>query len=185
MCFLSDCFLWSFFFFLTSNHNAYSWWTLIFLLNLSVVIFHAVTQTFWPLFLMIVWCYGLPWWLRPVKNLPAMQETRLHSLGQEDTLEKGMATHSRFLPGESHGQRSPVGCTLWSCKELDTTEQLKHTHNVTCTTWWLSGKESACQCRRQVQSLGQEDPLEKEMAIYSSILAGEILWTEELVGYSP
>ena len=46
-------------------------------------------------------------------------------------------------------------------------------------------KESACQCRRQVQSLGQEDPLEKEMAIGSSILAREILWIEELVGYSP
>ena len=30
-----------------------------------------------------------------------------------------------------------------------------------------------------VQSLGQEDPLEKEMATYSSILAWEILWTEE------
>ena len=134
---------------------------------------------------MIVWCYGLPWWLRPVKNLPAMQETRLQSLGQEDTLEKGMATHSRFLPGESHGQRSPGGCTLWSCKELDTNEQLKHTHYVTYTTWWLSGKESACQCRRQVQSLHQEDRLEKEMAIYSSILAREILWAEKLVGYSP
>ena len=30
-----------------------------------------------------------------------------------------------------------------------------------------------------VQSLGQEDPLEKEMATYSSILAWEIPWTEE------
>ena len=40
--------------------------------------------------------------------------------------------------------------------------------------WWLSGKESACQCRRRgVQSLGQEDPLEKEMAAHSSILAWE------------
>ena len=32
---------------------------------------------------------------------------------------------------------------------------------------------------RQVQSLGWEDPLEKEMATYSSILAWEIPWTEE------
>ena len=32
----------------------------------------------------------------------------------------------------------------------------------------------------QVQSLGQEDPLEKEMAIHSSILAWEIPWTEDL-----
>ena len=31
----------------------------------------------------------------------------------------------------------------------------------------------------QVQSLGWEDPLEKEMAIYSTILAWRILWTEE------
>ena len=31
----------------------------------------------------------------------------------------------------------------------------------------------------QVRSLGPEDPLEEEMTTYSSILAGEILWTEE------
>ena len=35
-----------------------------------------------------------------VKNLPAMQETWAQSLGQEDPLEKGMATHSIFLPGK-------------------------------------------------------------------------------------
>ena len=32
-----------------------------------------------------------------VKNLPARQETWVQSLGQEDHLEKGMATHSRIL----------------------------------------------------------------------------------------
>ena len=32
-----------------------------------------------------------------VKNLPAMQETQVQSLGQEDPLEKGMATHSSVL----------------------------------------------------------------------------------------
>ena len=37
----------------------------------------------------------------------------------------------------------------------------------------------------QVQSLGQEDPLEKEMATHSHILAWEIPWTEELADYSP
>ena len=40
-----------------------------------------------------------------VKNLPKMQETRVQSPGQEDPLEKGMATHSSILPGEFHGQR--------------------------------------------------------------------------------
>ena len=32
-----------------------------------------------------------------LKNLPAMQETQVQSLGQEDPLEKGMATHSSIL----------------------------------------------------------------------------------------
>ena len=41
--------------------------------------------------------------------LPAMRETRVQSLGQEDPLEKGIATHSSILPEESHGQRSLVG----------------------------------------------------------------------------
>ena len=36
-----------------------------------------------------------------------------------------------------------------------------------------------------VQSLGQEDGLEKEMAIHSSILAREIPWSEEPADYSP
>ena len=31
----------------------------------------------------------------------------------------------------------------------------------------------------EIQSLGREDPLEKQMAAHSSILAWEILWTEE------
>ena len=37
----------------------------------------------------------------------------------------------------------------------------------------------------RVLSLCQADPLEQEMASYSSILAWRIPWTEELVGYSP
>ena len=47
-----------------------------------------------------------------IKNLPAMQETQVQSLGWEDPLEKGMATHPAFLPGEFHGQRSLVGFSL-------------------------------------------------------------------------
>ena len=63
-----------------------------------------------------------------VKNLPAMQETRDKFLSREDPLEEAMATHSIILAGESHGQRSLEGCSLRGCKELDTTEQLTHTH---------------------------------------------------------
>ena len=45
--------------------------------------------------------------------------------------------------------------------------------------WWLDGKESSRNAGDQVRSLGWEDPLEKEMATHSSVLAWEIPWTEE------
>ena len=57
-----------------------------------------------------------------VKHLPAMRETRVPSLGQEDLLEKEMATHPVLLPGKLHGQRSLVGYSPWGHKESDTTE---------------------------------------------------------------
>ena len=45
---------------------------------------------------------------------------------------------------------------------------------------WLNGKESTCQSRRlQFGSLGRENPLEKQVATHSSILAWRIPWTEE------
>ena len=52
-----------------------------------------------------------------VKNLPAMQETQVQSLGKEDHLEKEMSTHSSILAWRIHGLHS-----LWDHKELDTTE---------------------------------------------------------------
>ena len=52
-----------------------------------------------------------------VKNLPAIWETRVRSLGWEDPLEKGMVTHSSILAWGIHGLYSP-----WSCKESGTTE---------------------------------------------------------------
>ena len=44
-----------------------------------------------------------------VKNLPAMQETQIQSLGREDPPEEGMATHSSTLAWRIPGQRSLVG----------------------------------------------------------------------------
>ena len=46
-----------------------------------------------------------------VKNPPAMWETWVQSLGWEDPLEKGAATHPVFWPGEFHEQRSLAGCS--------------------------------------------------------------------------
>ena len=56
-----------------------------------------------------------------VKNLPAVQETQVQSLGWEDPLEKGMATYSSILVREIP-QRSLVDDSTWGRKELDTTE---------------------------------------------------------------
>ena len=47
--------------------------------------------------------------VQTVKNLPAVQETWVGSLGWGDPLEKGMPPTPVFLPGKSHGQRSLVG----------------------------------------------------------------------------
>ena len=80
-----------------------------------------------------------------VKNLPAMQETRFQSLGQEDPLEKKMATHSSFLPGELHEQRNPVGYSPQGHKELDMTGQLTFEKinkiDKTCCYRELGGKK--------------------------------------------
>ena len=59
-----------------------------------------------------------------IKNLPVMKETRVRFLGQEDSLEKGMAPSPVLLPGESHGQRSLAGYSQWDHKGLDMAEQL-------------------------------------------------------------
>ena len=75
-----------------------------------------------------------------VKNLAVVQETWVQSLGQEDSLQKEMATHSNilawripwtegpgglqstqvFLPGVVYGEEP--GALPWSCNQLDTTE---------------------------------------------------------------
>ena len=60
-----------------------------------------------------------------VKNLSANAEDtgdQVQSLGREEPLEKGIATHFSILAGESHGQKSLVGYSPWRRKELDTTE---------------------------------------------------------------
>ena len=50
------------------------------------------------------------------------QETKVQFLGQENPLEKGMATHSSILAGGIHGERSLVDYSPWSHMESNTTE---------------------------------------------------------------
>ena len=75
-----------------------------------------------------------------VKNLPVMQETWVRSLGQENRLEKGLASTPALLPGEFHEQRSLVDYSLWGCKESDTTERLYfnfHSHTYQRKECWF------------------------------------------------
>ena len=58
-----------------------------------------------------------------VKNLPAMQETWVLSLGCEDPLEKGMVTHSSILAWRIPWTEEPGQVPFpQGCKELDMTE---------------------------------------------------------------
>ena len=70
-----------------------------------------------------------------IKNLPAMQETGVWSLGQKGLLEKEMVPTPVFLPGEFHGQRSLVNYGPWDPKELDMTEWLLF--HFVCSLWAL------------------------------------------------
>ena len=55
-----------------------------------------------------------------LKHLPAMWETRVQPLGQEDLLEKEMVTHSSILVWEIPQTEDLVGYSSWGHKELDT-----------------------------------------------------------------
>ena len=56
-----------------------------------------------------------------VKNPPAMQETQVPSLGQEDPWRRKWQPTSVFLPEKSHGQSSIAGYSPWGRKESDKT----------------------------------------------------------------
>ena len=67
-----------------------------------------------------------------VKNLPAVQETQVRSLGQEDLLEKGIVTYSGILAWRIPCTEEPGGLqSMESQKELDMTECLSlHIHQL-------------------------------------------------------
>ena len=61
-----------------------------------------------------------------VKYPPAMQETWVRSLGQEDPLEEGTVTHSSILAWEIPWTEEPGGLQSMGSQESDTTERLNH-----------------------------------------------------------
>ena len=67
-----------------------------------------------------------------VKNLPAMQETRVRSLGWEDPLEKGMANHASILAWripwtEEPGGLQPMGLRIGHNSAIKHKYNIKHT----------------------------------------------------------
>ena len=55
-----------------------------------------------------------------VKNLPEMQETQVQSLGQEDLLEKGVATHSGILAWQIPWTEEPGGLQFMGLQSVGT-----------------------------------------------------------------
>ena len=77
-------------------------------------------------------CLGFPGGSM-AKNLPAMRETWVWSLGWEDPLEKEQLLIPVFWTGEFHGQRSLAGYSPWGHKKSDTTDFHYE------APWWSSG----------------------------------------------
>ena len=102
-----------------------------------------------------------------VKRLSTMQETRVQSLGQEDPLEKEMATHSSTI--------------AWKIPWTEEPSRLHVVHGVAKSRTRLSNFTSLSETMQEtrVGPLGWEDPLEGSMAAHSNILSWRIPWTEE------
>ena len=64
-----------------------------------------------------------------VKNLPAMWETRIRSLGQEDPRGREWQPTPIFLLGKSSGQEKPGGLHSMDRKKSDITERITHNDN--------------------------------------------------------
>ena len=81
-----------------------------------------------------------------------------------------------FLPGESHGQRSLAGYSPQNCRRIGHDLKTKQQQQQL-----LAQMVKCLPAMREtrIQSLGREDPLEKEMATHSSTLAWKIPRTEE------
>ena len=74
-----------------------------------------------------------------VKNLPAMWETQVRSLGWKDPQEKGMGTHSSILAWKISWTEEPGGLQSMGSQESETTEWLTHTVGAKIQDRWNGG----------------------------------------------
>jgi len=115
-----------------------------------------------------------------VKNLSAMQETRDGSLGREDPLEGGMATHSNILAVKFLGQRSLVGYSPWSCKESDTNEQLTNIP-IPCSVLCLVLEKGSTQVRASASQGNCASSSSLPSTSYNQKLLASLKWGTHLV----
>ena len=79
-----------------------------------------------------------------VKNLPAIHETWVGSLGWEDPLEKGTSYPHQYSGLENSMDRGAWWATIYGVTKSQTLLRDFHFHLILELWWWLSGKESAC-----------------------------------------
>ena len=113
------------------------------------------------------------------------------SAGKESTRNAGdLGSIPGFGKSPGEGKSYPLQASIlawriprtspWGCKESDTTEQLSLSYNnMGISLVAQTVKNLPVMRETRVLSLGWEDPLEKEMASHSSILAWRSPWTEE------
>ena len=103
-----------------------------------------------------------------VKNLPAMQETWVQSLGW-DPLEKGMATHCSILAWRSPWTEEPGRLySLWGHKESDRTEQLTLLDYLVMLSRYHTGDALVEMSAHQVEVEGQLPSIVKSYFFLSS-----------------
>ena len=131
-----------------------------------------------------------------------MQETWVRSLGQEDPLEKKMATYSSIFAWEIPWTEEPGWLQSMG------SQRVRHNWSNlarTCTQlhimyfifmslvayifgfpWWFSGKEFACQCRRwQFDPWVRKIPWRRKWQPTPVFLSGKSQGERSLVGYGP
>ena len=107
-----------------------------------------------------------------------MQETRVQFLGQEDPLEKEMATHCSILAWKTPWTENSGGLQSMGSQELDLVTKPPPPPRI----FWASliaqlVKNLPAMQDTLVRFLDQEYPMEKGKAIHSNILAWRIPWT--------
>ena len=126
---------------------------------------------------------------RMVKNPPAMQKAWVQTRDQEDTLEKGMATHSSTLAWRSPQTEEPGGLQSMGSQRVRCNWVTDTFTSLSDIASGFQGgsvvKDPPAMQETQVWSPGQEDPLEEEMATHSNILACKNPMEEEPGGFSP